>query len=162
MRHAPAPLDLLLSAIPSLPRAALDQLVTHAIDRMDQLDPDPDLEDGETGNHLVDERGRWCLRTPPTTGPWYEDDEEPGDLEGIDEREPESEHGEYASVPPPDAHKSLEAHRARIRRTRCVRVERPTFDGSLDIQYRLSVSTRSATLTMLRRRHHPRQRNRRS
>lgn len=38
------PLDLLLSSIPSLPRAALDRLVDRAIDQMDALDPDPDLE----------------------------------------------------------------------------------------------------------------------
>ncbi len=38
------PLDLLLAAIPSLPRAALNALVDRAIDRMDEDDGDPDLE----------------------------------------------------------------------------------------------------------------------
>ena len=38
------PLDLLLAAIPSLPRAALNALVDQAIERMDEDDGDPDLE----------------------------------------------------------------------------------------------------------------------
>lgn len=46
IRHGAAalPLDVLLSMIPSLPRAALDRLTERAIDRMDELDGDPDLE----------------------------------------------------------------------------------------------------------------------
>lgn len=38
------PLDVILSAIPGLPRAELGRLVDRAIDRLDQLDPDPDIE----------------------------------------------------------------------------------------------------------------------
>ena len=38
------PLNVLLSAIPSLPRPMLDRLVTRAIERMDEIDGDPDLE----------------------------------------------------------------------------------------------------------------------
>lgn len=38
------PIDVLLSAIPSLPRHALDRLVERAIDHMDASDGDPDLE----------------------------------------------------------------------------------------------------------------------
>ena len=38
------PLDVLLSVLPSLPRAMLDRLVERAIDRLDELDGDDDLE----------------------------------------------------------------------------------------------------------------------
>ncbi|MCD2325015.1 hypothetical protein LQ953_13405 [Sphingomonas sp. IC-56] len=40
------PLDLLLGSIPSLPRHILSRLVDQAIERMDELDGDPDLEPG--------------------------------------------------------------------------------------------------------------------
>lgn len=40
-------IDGLLSIIPSLPRPVLDRLVTNMIDRMDEMDGDPDLEDDE-------------------------------------------------------------------------------------------------------------------
>lgn len=54
-----APLDALLAALPSLPRPILARLTARMIERLDEIDGDPDLE-------------------------------EPGDLEGVDEREPES------------------------------------------------------------------------
>jgi hypothetical protein len=38
------PIDVLLSAIPSLPRVALDRLVERAIEEMDGQDGDTDLE----------------------------------------------------------------------------------------------------------------------
>ncbi|KQN19451.1 hypothetical protein ASE86_13350 [Sphingomonas sp. Leaf33] len=41
------PVDLLLSAIPSLPRPALDRLVDRAIEHMDDDDGDPDIEPEE-------------------------------------------------------------------------------------------------------------------
>lgn len=41
------PLDVMLSAIPSLPRPILARLTAKMIDRMDELDGDPDLEDGD-------------------------------------------------------------------------------------------------------------------
>lgn len=48
------PIDILLTAIPSLPRPALARLVERAIDHMDQQDGDPDLEPNgdelDTGN----------------------------------------------------------------------------------------------------------------
>lgn len=40
-------IDTMLSITPSLPRTVLDRLVTDMIDRMDELDGDPDLEDDE-------------------------------------------------------------------------------------------------------------------
>ena len=43
------PLDVLLSMIPSLPRAALSRLTERAIDRMDEMDGDADLEDDDPG-----------------------------------------------------------------------------------------------------------------
>jgi hypothetical protein len=49
IRHGGAmlPLDVLLSMIPGLPRAALSRLTERAIDRMDELDGDCDLEDDD-------------------------------------------------------------------------------------------------------------------
>ncbi len=49
IRHAlsrpeQAPLDLALAAIPSLPRALLARLVERAIDRLDEMDGDTDIE----------------------------------------------------------------------------------------------------------------------
>lgn len=41
------PLDVLLSAIPSLPRKVLARLTARLIDRLDELDPDPDAEPEE-------------------------------------------------------------------------------------------------------------------
>ncbi len=38
------PLELLLSSIPSLPRHVLARLVDRAIEQMDEIDGDPDLE----------------------------------------------------------------------------------------------------------------------
>ena len=37
--------NALLALIPSLPRAALARITTRMIDRMDEIDGDPDLED---------------------------------------------------------------------------------------------------------------------
>ncbi len=39
-----APVSIMLAAIPSLPRAELAQLTMRMIDRMDDIDGDPDLE----------------------------------------------------------------------------------------------------------------------
>ena len=39
-----APVSTMLAAIPSLPRAELAQLTMRMIDRMDDIDSDPDLE----------------------------------------------------------------------------------------------------------------------
>jgi hypothetical protein len=39
-----APVNIMLAAIPSLPRAELAQLTMRMIDRMDDIDGDPDLE----------------------------------------------------------------------------------------------------------------------
>lgn len=53
---SPPSLDAMLSAIPSLPRAALARLVQKAIDRMDDIDGDPDLEeDDPAGGDVCDE-----------------------------------------------------------------------------------------------------------
>ena len=47
-------LPFLLAFIPSLPRSTLSRLTTAMIDRMDQLDPDPDLEDGHDWEYVDD------------------------------------------------------------------------------------------------------------
>lgn len=49
------PLDAMLSTIPSLPRPILARLTARMIDRMDELDGDPDLEDGDEDRCAVGE-----------------------------------------------------------------------------------------------------------
>lgn len=46
--RATEPFDNLLSAIPSLPRPILARLTQRLIDRLDEIDPDPDMEDGDS------------------------------------------------------------------------------------------------------------------
>ncbi len=41
------PLDMLLASVPSLPRALLSRLTARMINRMDELDGDPNLEPDE-------------------------------------------------------------------------------------------------------------------
>lgn len=43
------PLEALLSVIPSLPRPILARLTARLIDRLDEIDGDPDLEDDDPG-----------------------------------------------------------------------------------------------------------------
>lgn len=49
------PLAIALSVIPSLPRPLLSQLVARAIERLDEIDGDTDLEDGHDAEG-IDER----------------------------------------------------------------------------------------------------------
>lgn len=54
-RPAPQPLDALLAVLPSMPRPILTRLTARLIERLDELDGDPDLE--ETGDReAIDER----------------------------------------------------------------------------------------------------------
>ncbi|WP_324748799.1 hypothetical protein SH591_08760 [Sphingomonas sp. LY54] len=54
--HQDTPLDALLAAIPSLPRPVLARLVARSIERMDEMDGDPDLEDDDpAGGNVLDE-----------------------------------------------------------------------------------------------------------
>lgn len=64
------PIDLLLSSIPCLPRRALDLLAQRAIDRLDELDGDPDLEanDDELDGSLGEDDFH-SHHTTPWTGP---------------------------------------------------------------------------------------------
>lgn len=83
------PLDALLGAIPSLPRPLLSRLTERLIERLDEMDPNPDLEDCE-GETRVNDRGR-CLFDRKQRGRGKrkgrlhigitEDDEENGDRE---------------------------------------------------------------------------------
>lgn len=50
------PLDVLLASVPSLPRAILALLTARMIERMDELDGDPDLEDDDPAG-ADDDRG---------------------------------------------------------------------------------------------------------
>jgi hypothetical protein len=82
---AQAPLSLtdlatLLAAIPSLPRPILARLTARMIDRMDEMDPDPELEDTEGSGPDVDERGNPLPGIVALPGK-CEDDEHNGDAE---------------------------------------------------------------------------------
>jgi hypothetical protein len=48
-RYDPAALEVALGVIPSLPRPLLSRLVQRAIDHLDQLDGDCDLEEDDYG-----------------------------------------------------------------------------------------------------------------
>lgn len=61
------PLDVLLSAIPSLPRRALDRIAQRAIDRLDELDGDTDVE--ANGDELDGSLGEDDFHSHGTT-PW--------------------------------------------------------------------------------------------
>lgn len=73
------PLAAALAFIPSLPRPVLARLVERAIERLDELEGDPDLEDSEAASTFVDERGRLL----PGDWSWLrtEDDENEHDAE---------------------------------------------------------------------------------
>lgn len=58
----PAPLDVLLAAIPSLPRPVLARLTARMVDRLDELDGNSDFEpdaDAEDGNDAEHEQAGW-------------------------------------------------------------------------------------------------------
>lgn len=93
-RHQPVPtVAAMLTALPALRRAELGQLAQHAIDRMDRIDGDPDLEwcgdEFDTGNsedeqltdHALLPAGPGCPISDPGGGN-VEDEEQ------IDEIEP--------------------------------------------------------------------------
>lgn len=54
-RPEPQPLDALLSVLPSMPRPILARLTARLIDRLDEMDGDPDDEDNGD-RELVEER----------------------------------------------------------------------------------------------------------
>lgn len=54
--HGPH-LEALLTVLPSLPRPALARLVQKAIDRMDEMDTDPDREDDDPEHCLAGDDG---------------------------------------------------------------------------------------------------------
>src|SRR5690606_4094015 len=70
------PLDLLLSTLPSLPRAALNRLVERAIDHLDELDGDPDLEAEEDCCEAADDEVRAGVAPAYR---WYQQIERVGD-----------------------------------------------------------------------------------
>jgi hypothetical protein len=108
------PIDLLLASIPSLPRAALNQLVDRAIEQMDADDGDTDLEDDDPAGTFEDmgEGGttpEWSLDWDSAAYP--DDDCEEDDAD----------------------RRTRRPHMERIRLTRCDRTVKP-WGG---VQYRL-------------------------
>ncbi len=106
------PLDVLLAAIPSLPRAMLNQLVDRAIDLMDADDGDPDLEDDDPAGGAAVDHGE--VGTLPEDGSCHAYGD--NDLKGDDE--------DYRLRVP---------HIARLRATRCDR----TVKGWGEVTYRV-------------------------
>lgn len=70
----------MLEVLPSLPRPMLARLTARMIDRMDEIDPDPELEDTEGNGPDVDERGNPLPGVVALPGK-AEDDEHNGDAE---------------------------------------------------------------------------------
>lgn len=67
---AALPLDLLLSAIPSLPRPSLERLTARMIEVLDTMDGDPDLElNGDELDGSLGEDDFHNASTTPWTGP---------------------------------------------------------------------------------------------
>lgn len=58
------PLDIVLSAIPSLPRAELARIAERMIDRLDELDGDPDLEDDDPAGQCDEDGVNTASRQP--------------------------------------------------------------------------------------------------
>ena len=68
-RPETATLDVVLSVIPSLPRALLARLVERAIECLDEMEPDADLEDegdAHDGTGSEDDFGRYYWQTHDT------------------------------------------------------------------------------------------------
>jgi hypothetical protein len=55
--HETASLEVLLSALPSLPRSLLARLTARMIERLDEMDGDPELEDDDPGGGNVEDEG---------------------------------------------------------------------------------------------------------
>ncbi|HEY5082705.1 MAG TPA: hypothetical protein VII91_12460 [Bauldia sp.] len=108
------PLDVALAVIPSLPRPILAQLVARAIERLDEMDGDPDLE--LTGDQ--NEEDDPAEEDDPDTG--VEDSPQGFDPEtdlGAEDVGEDCQGGEVDMRPIADP----EAYRGHIRRLRCER-----------------------------------------
>lgn len=101
MPASPPPLDAMLAVIPSLPRPVLSRLVSRLIDRLDEIDPDPDAEAGawnERPSQAKWPRDRALLAF--TEAEADDDDSGVDDTgEWTDEREPEPYDGGQADPP---------------------------------------------------------------
>ncbi|HVL77877.1 MAG TPA: hypothetical protein VM346_01165 [Sphingomicrobium sp.] len=101
--HQTPPLDVALSVIPSLPRPLLSRLVLRAIERLDELDGDPDFEENDAEDSFV--LSWWASHTTgpgcPASDPGGGNVEDAG--EDIDEREPDHD-AEIETWAHPDDH----------------------------------------------------------
>ncbi|MBI0477493.1 hypothetical protein D9601_19340 [Sphingomonas sp. MA1305] len=102
MTSRPISAEQMLAAIPSLPRPTLARLVNHMIDRLDELDGDPDDEDN-------------------------------GDAEPIDEREPDEEFGFVINSPAAPTPSAQPRH----------------FADGIVSKWRLSIVTDTSVLVMM-------------
>jgi hypothetical protein len=105
--HEKAPLDVLLMALPSLPRPVLSRLVARAIDYLDEIDGDPDFEDSDEDEGVED-------------GPF-----DPEEDYGAEELGEDARGGDVCEdlrpIADPQAYRE---HRERLRRSRCFPVQR--------------------------------------
>jgi hypothetical protein len=88
--HTATPLDVLLSSIPSLPRPMLARLVERAIEHLDAVDGDPDIEPEDDGDRSEDDFQPAWLRPGEDplfgiypTHPIYGADQSPGPLNEV-------------------------------------------------------------------------------
>ncbi len=87
--HSSAPLDVLLSALPSLPRPLLARLTTRLIERLDEIDGDPDFQqaDGDeldfnaAEDDFCDHSGWKAEAGGPLSDPGEDDDPGGGNIE---------------------------------------------------------------------------------
>lgn len=110
--HSAAPLDMLLSALPSLPRPLLARLTTRLIDRLDEIDGDPDASDtswNERPSQAKWPRDRLLLASEDAELDDFGEDE--GDREGIDEREAEMYIDGQPDIRPSSRHRQVFAPR---------------------------------------------------
>lgn len=99
--EAAAPLDRLFAVLPSLPRPLLARLTARLIERLDEIDGDPDASDtswNERPSQAKWPRDRLLLASEDTELDDFGEDE--GDREGIDEREAEMYHGGHPDIRP--------------------------------------------------------------
>lgn len=176
-------LDAMLTALPSWPRPVLTRLVARMIERLDELDGDPDVElngDELDGSMAEDDfhhqHANW-LGYPGDPDDAEDDLEDccaagddairsgvsPNDHRQIDANEIGNEDDEEQEDghQPEGARKSREAHRRRIRTTHCraVYYRRHRWNGmaargSLDVDhYELIAEPRVPSIRTLRRRY---------
>lgn len=80
-------LPIALAVIPSLPRPYLARLVARMIDRLDEMDPDSDLEDGDEDRCTAGEDGGLFLSSAPLSSDYEDSEPDEGPAFMLDQRD---------------------------------------------------------------------------